>query len=83
MKKKLPQTSILNAMKLLQSAWSEVSELTINNCFRKCGISEKSAEQAINEEDNPFKDITADLEETISLSFANDCPKKPGRAECN
>ena len=51
--------------------------------FRKSGISEKSAEQAINEEDNPFKDITADLEETISLSFANDCPKKPGRAECN
>ena len=65
MKKKLPQTSILDAMQLLQSAWSEVSELTIKNCFRKSGISEKSAEQAINEEDNPFKDITTDLEETI------------------
>ena len=66
MKKKLPQTSILDAMQLLQSAWSEVSELTIKNCFRKYGISEKSAEQAINEEDDPFKDITADLEETIT-----------------
>ena len=53
-------------MQLLQSAWSEVSELTIKNCFRKSGISEKSAEQAINEEDDPFKDITADLEETIT-----------------
>ena len=66
MKKKLPQTSIFDAMQLLQSAWSEVSELTIKNCFRKSGISEKSAEQAINEEDHPFKDITADLKETIT-----------------
>ena len=66
MKKKLPQTSIFDAMQLLQSTWSEVSELTIKNCFRKSGISEKSVEQAINEEDYPFKDITADLKETIT-----------------
>ena len=33
MKNKLPQTSILDAMQLLQSAWSEVLELTIKNCF--------------------------------------------------
>ena len=66
MKKKLQQTSILDAMQLLQSAWSEVSELTIKNCFRKSGISEKSVEQTINEEDDPFKDITADLKETIT-----------------
>ena len=43
MKKKLPQTSILDAMQLLQSAWSEVLELTVKNCFRKSGISEKLA----------------------------------------
>ena len=66
MKKKLPQTSIFDALQLLQSAWSEVSELTIKNCFRKSGISEKSAEQAINEEDHPFKDVTADLKESIT-----------------
>ena len=66
MKKKLSQTSVLDAMQLLKPAWSEVSELTIKNCFRKSGISEKSAEQAINKEDDPFKDITADLEETIT-----------------
>ena len=65
-KKKLPQTSILDAMWLLQSSWSEVSELFIKNCFPKRRISEKSTEQAINEEDDPFKDITADLEETIT-----------------
>ena len=66
MKKKLPQKSMLDAMQLLQSAWSEVSQLTIKNCFQKIGISEKLVEQAINEEDDPFKDITADLEETIT-----------------
>ena len=76
MKKKLPQTSILDAMQLLQSAWSEVLELTVKNCFRKSGISEKLAEQVINEEDDPFKDITADP----SLSFVNDCPKKPWKS---
>ena len=66
MKKNLPQTLVLDAIQLLQSASSEVWELTIKNCFRKSGISEKSAEQAINEEDDPFKDITADLEDTIT-----------------
>ena len=66
MKKKLSQTSILDAMQLVKPALSEVSELTIKNCFRKSGISEKSAELAINKEGDPFKDITADLEETIT-----------------
>ena len=40
--------------------------MTIKNCFQKIGIYEKLVEQAINEEDDPFKDITADLEETIT-----------------
>ena len=75
MKKKLPQTSILDAMQLLQSAWSEVSELTIKNCFWKSGISEKSAKQAINEEGDSFKDITADLEETIT-KFREQLPEE-------
>ena len=39
MKKTFPKTSILDAMQLLTSAWSEVSETIIKNCFRKVGIS--------------------------------------------
>ena len=35
MKKTFPKTSILDAMQLLTSAWSEVSETIIKNCFRK------------------------------------------------
>ena len=56
-KKAFPKTSILDAMQLLQSSWSEVSETTVKNCFRKAGISEEVAEEAINEQDDPFKDL--------------------------
>ena len=40
-KKAFPKTSILDAMQLLQSSWSEISETTVKNCFRKAGISEE------------------------------------------
>ena len=42
-------------------------QATIKNCFRKIGISETLAEEAINDQDDPFKDLAAEeLEETIS-----------------
>ena len=59
MKKTFLETSILDAMQLLQSAWCEVPEATIKNCFRKVAISEKLAEEAINDQDDPFKDFAA------------------------
>ena len=55
MRKALPKKSILIAMQLLTSAWNEITEVTIKNCFKKVGISEKSAEEAINEEDDPLR----------------------------
>ena len=42
-KQTFSKTSILSAMQLT-AAWSAVSEATIKNCFRKVGISGKSAE---------------------------------------
>ena len=64
MKKTLPKTTILDAMQLLTSAWSEVSEATIKNCSRKA---DKLAEEAINNQDDPFKNLSAEeLEETIN-----------------
>ena len=66
MKKTFPKASILDAMQLLTSAWSEVSEATIKKRFRKVGILEKLAE-AINYQDDPFKGLAAEeLEETIN-----------------
>ena len=65
--KTFPKTSILDAIQLLTSAWSEVSEATINNFFRKVGISEKLAEEAINDLE-AIKDLAAyKLEKTISF----------------
>ena len=53
-------------IQLLTSAWSEVSEVTIKNCFKKFGMSGNSAE-AISDRDDPFKDLAAEeLEETIN-----------------
>ena len=67
MKKTFPKASILDAMQLLASAWFEVSEAIIKKRFRKVGILEKLAEEAINYQDDPFKDLAAEeLEETIS-----------------
>ena len=76
MKKAFSETSTLDAMQLLTSAWSEVSEATIKKCFTKVGISKKSAEEAINDQDDLFKHLTAEeLEETInefSERFSNE-----------
>ena len=67
MKKLFPKTTILDAIQLLTSTWSEVSEATIKNSFRKVRIPEKSTEEAINDEDDLFKDLAAEeLEETIN-----------------
>ena len=67
MKKTFPKTSILDAMQWLTSACSEVSEATIKNCSRKFGILEKLAEEAINDQGDRFKDLTAEeFEETIN-----------------
>ena len=67
LKKKFPKTSVLDALQWLTSASSEVSEAIIKNCFTKAQISEKLAEKAINDQDDPFKDLwTEKREETIN-----------------
>ena len=79
-KKAFSETSILDAMQLLTSAWSEVSEATIKKGFTKVGISKKSAEEAINDQDDVFKHLTAEeLEETINKfreRFSNEVVEK-------
>ena len=46
----MPSISILEAMKMLAHSWSEVSESTIINCFRKAGFKEGVSD----EDDDPF-----------------------------
>ena len=48
---------------MLVSAWNEVIQTTIPNCFKKPKTSEKDQTIAINDEDDPFKDINKNLKE--------------------
>ena len=61
--KPLPKVSLLKALQLLVSAWNEVSQATIVNCFKKAKISDKDQTIAINDEDHLFKEINEDLQE--------------------
>ena len=55
--KPLPTTSILDVMIMLVKAWNAVKEKTIVECSRKAGISPESQSSAVNDDDDPFKDI--------------------------
>ena len=66
--KGIPKISMLDAMQLLQSAWSEIKETTVQNCFRKAGISERAAEGAHGDRDDQFIDFTA--EDNVELDEA-------------
>ena len=61
--KALTKVSLLTALQLLASAWNEVSQATLVNCFKKGKISDKDQTIAINDEDDPFKEINEDLQE--------------------
>ena len=61
--KPLPKASLLTALQLFASAWNEVSQATIVNCFKKAKISDKEQTIAINNENDPFKQINEDLQE--------------------
>ena len=54
-------------MVLLVKAWNEVEEKTIVNCFRKAGISPEAQLSAVNNEDDPFKDIEVENDTMAEL----------------
>ena len=54
-------------MMMLKTAWDEVTEKTILNCFRKSGISVKAQTVALNDYDDPFKEIMDDGEDDSAV----------------
>ena len=60
-----PKVSLLTALQLLVSSRNEVSQTTIANCFQKAKISEKGQTIAINNENNPFKEINKNLKNSF------------------
>ena len=50
-------------MKFLVQAWNRVSKDTIQNCFKRAGISNYAQTDAVEEIDGPFKSLQSDLDE--------------------
>ena len=55
---------------MLMKAWNCIPDRTFTNCFKKSEISEKSVEQALNDEDDPFASL--DVEEDVIESLKDD-----------
>ena len=55
--------NMLEAMTWLTAAWECVSLITLVNCFRKAGINSESQARNKSDNDDPFKLLTAELEE--------------------
>ena len=55
----MPSISILEAMKMQAHSWSEVSESTIINCFRKAGFKEGVSD----EDDDPFSAFKSSIDQ--------------------
>ena len=66
-KELIPTFSIFSAMYMLKKAWYAISNQTLINCFRKSAISEKDAEKAMNDEEDPFKGLEEDNVEEDSV----------------
>ena len=56
-KEPMPKISILEAMKILADSWNAVSMPTVVNCFTKAGITEQAQQAALDDTDDPFKEL--------------------------
>ena len=61
--KPIPKVSFLLAMQLVFSAWNDVSKEAVINCFRKANIFEKYQMNAVNDFDDPFKELDESLKD--------------------
>ena len=62
-------------MYMLKKPWGANSNQKFTNCFRKSGISEKDAEKAMNDEEDPFKklednDVEEDPVQTLGADLS-------------
>ena len=66
-----PKINILEAMRMLVRSWDTVSANTINNCFRKAGISEETQVASKNDEDDLFKSLDESVSELKSRGLVD------------
>ena len=66
----MPKFSILTAMSMVTKPWNSIPDGKFTNCFKKSGISEKSMDKTLNDEDDPFPSL--DVEEDVMESLKDD-----------
>ena len=70
---------VLVAIRLLQEAWKEVTNLTIKNCFKKCGIKEDNELMEVEQDDDLefealVKEFTTDISAAEYANFDENVP---------
>ena len=63
--KQVVSLSVLETMFVLKNLWDNVTEKTIQSCFRKAGITTQSQESAMDENDDCFKDVLCNDDDPI------------------
>ena len=66
--KSLPNISVLNAVKILVKSWDEVTDKTVQNCFKKAGFCEIEEDDAVS--DDPFAALKDTVTQLINLDEA-------------
>ena len=56
--KSLPNISVLDAMKILVLLWDEVTDKTVQNCFKKAGFCEIEEDDAVSDDPERYRHVT-------------------------
>ena len=70
--KEVPKINILEGMQILVKSWDAVSKDTVQNCFKKAGISRETQVSSLNNEDDPFKLLSENISELKKLNVGDD-----------
>ena len=65
--KELPKITMLDAMAMLEQSWSTLPDTSVINCFKKAGISKKSQQDSIQDNDDPFTQLSEMLDKLRAL----------------
>ena len=58
----LPKINMISAMSMLVTAWSRVTKTKVINCFTKANVSEALQVQALQDDDEPFKELIEEID---------------------
>ncbi|XP_057308163.1 tigger transposable element-derived protein 6-like [Hydractinia symbiolongicarpus] len=80
----IKSVDILMAIQWVQDAWKEVTNLTIKNCFEKCGVVQGESELMEDKEDDLefealVKELTEDMSAAEYIDFDADVPASEPR----